>query len=208
MILITLFFTLHLGFNSYRYYAMPFFLKSLLITFLLLFSLSILANPDIDLIRLEHKPPAPEFSLPGMDDKVHKLSDYRGKPVIVSFWATWCPPCRAELPSMNRAWDKIKGDDIIMLFVNINEGKEDIEAFEEVYPINFTVLRDETAGQLHNWNMTGLPTTFIIDPVGRVVYQAMGEREWDNDDILNKIRALRTVEKNKIIDKKQASLNQ
>jgi alkyl hydroperoxide reductase subunit AhpC len=109
---------------------------------------------------------------------------------------------------MNRAWDKIKGDDIIMLFVNINEGKEDIEAFEEVYPINFTVLRDETAGQLHNWNMTGLPTTFIIDPEGRVVYQAMGEREWDNDDILNKIRALRTVEKNKIIDKKQASLNQ
>jgi len=58
-------------------------------------------------------------------------------------------------------------------------------------PINLTILRDETAGQLYNWNMIGLPTAFIIDPEGRVVYQALAEREWDSDEILDKVLALR-----------------
>lgn len=161
-----------------------------------LFILSLTANADLstELIEIEHKPIAPRFSLPDMQDQPRELSDYRGKPVIISFWATWCPPCRAEIPYFNRAWEKLKNDDIEMLFVNINEGKETIEAYEKQVPIKLTILRDETAGQLANWNMTGLPTTFILDPDGRVVYQAMGERAWDSDDILDKVRALRFVE--------------
>ena len=161
-----------------------------------LFILSLTANADLstELIEIEHKPIAPRFSLPDMQDQPRELSDYRGKPVIISFWATWCPPCRAEIPYFNRAWEKLKDDDVEMLFVNINEGKETIEAYEKQVPIKLTILRDETAGQLANWNMTGLPTTFILDPDGRVVYQAMGERAWDSDDILDKVRALRFVE--------------
>ena len=159
----------------------------------LLFVLSLAANADLstDLIEIKHKPIAPRFSLPDMQDKPRELSDYLGKPVIISFWATWCPPCRKEIPYFNRAWEKVKDDDIVMLFVNINEGKETIEDYEKKMPINLTILRDETAGQLQNWNMTGLPTTFVIDPEGRVVYQAMGEREWDSDKILDKVRALK-----------------
>jgi peroxiredoxin len=149
------------------------------------------ADSSTDLIELQHKPSAPAFSLPDMDNKMHKLTDYLGKPVIVSFWATWCPPCRAEIPAFNRAWAKIKDEDIAMLAININEGQETIESFTKEYPIDFTILRDEAAGQLQNWNMTGLPTTFVIDAKGRIVYQAMGEREWDNDIILNKIRSLK-----------------
>ena len=149
------------------------------------------AEPEIDLIELEHKPPAPDFVLPDMQDKAHSLSDYLGKPVIITFWATWCPPCVKEMPSFNRAWNKLKNDDIALLGVNINEGRDTIETFKLQYPIDFTILRDESAEQLQNWNMTGLPTTFIIDPDGHVVYQAMGEREWDNDIIINKVRALK-----------------
>ena len=169
-----------------------FFAYTVVMPFLLLLSFSANAALSTELIELEYKPIAPRFSLPDMQDKQRELSDYLGKPVIISFWGTWCPPCRKEIPYFNRASDKLKDDDIVMLFVNINEAKETIEEFIKKVPINLTILRDETAEQLTNWNLTGLPVTFILDPEGRVVYQAMGERAWDSDEILDKVRKLKT----------------
>jgi len=146
---------------------------------------------SLALTEMPSKPLAPDFSLSDMDDKVHKLSDYRGKPVIINFWATWCPPCREELPSMNRAWKKIKNDGIAMLAINVGEDEDTIFAFTGEYPIDFTVLVDEDSNGIRTWPIKGLPTTFIIDPQGRIAYQAIGGRVWDDDKLLDKIRALR-----------------
>ena len=187
--------TKKLGFGSFR---LPLdklrrlFVYAVVVPFLLLLSFNANAALSTELIELEHKPMAPRFSLPDMQDKQRELSDYLGKPVIISFWGTWCPPCRKEIPYFNRASEKLKDDDIVMLFVNINEAKETIEAFIKKVPIKLTILRDETAEQLANWNLTGLPVTFILDPEGRVAYQAMGERAWDSDEILDKVRKLKT----------------
>lgn len=70
--------------------------------------------------------PAPEFELKGEDGKLCRLSDYRGQVVILNFWATWCPPCREEMPSMERAWQKIKGKGIVILAVNVGEDEDTI----------------------------------------------------------------------------------
>ena len=164
-----------------------------LLVLLLALPLTASATLSTELIELKHKPIAPRFTLPDMQDKPRELSDYLGKTVIISFWATWCPPCRKEIPYFNRVRAKLEKEDVAMLFVNINEGKEAIEAYEKKTPINLTILRDETAGQLTNWNLTGLPTTFILNPEGQVVYQAMGERAWDSDEILDKVRKLKTA---------------
>jgi peroxiredoxin len=150
------------------------------------------AAPTDSLTVLPEKPPAPVFELRDMDDKIHTLADYKGKPLIVNFWATWCPPCRAELPSMNRAWAKVKDEGIAMIAINIGEDEDSIFAFTAQYPIDFTVLLDEESEQLSPWQISGLPTTYVIDPEGRVVFQAMGDREWDNDKLLDKVRALKT----------------
>lgn len=150
------------------------------------------AAPTDSLTVLPEKPPAPAFELRDMDDKIHTLADYKGKPLIVNFWATWCPPCRAELPSMNRAWAKVKDEGIAMIAINIGEDEDSIFAFTAQYPIDFTVLLDEESEQLSPWQISGLPTTYVIDPEGRVVFQAMGDREWDNDKLLDKVRALKT----------------
>lgn len=187
--------TRKLGFDLLKFPLSTFshmFACTVVMPFLLLLSFSANAALSTELIELEHKPIAPRFSLPDMQDEQRELSDYLGKPVIISFWGTWCPPCRKEIPYFNRASNKLKNDDIVMLFVNINEAKETIEAFIKKVPINLTILRDETAEQLTNWNLTGLPVTFILDPEGRVVYQAMGERAWDSDEILDKVRKLKT----------------
>ncbi|MEE9350951.1 MAG: TlpA disulfide reductase family protein [Thiotrichaceae bacterium] len=134
---------------------------------------------------------APDTALMDMDGVKRKLSDYRGKPVIVNFWATWCPPCRAELPSMNRAWSKVKDEGIIMLAVNMGESEETIFPFTGDYPIDFTILLDEDGAFALDWKVKGLPTTYVVNPDGQVVYQAVGGREWDDKKILDVVRELK-----------------
>ena len=156
-----------------------------------------LAAADQALYRLPKPQPAPPLALPDMDGKLHKLSDYRGKPVIVNFWATWCPPCRREMPSMNRAWQKLKDQGVVMLAVNVGEDEDTIFAFTGDYPVDFPILLDKDGKAIHDWPVRGLPTTFVIDPEGRIVYRAVGGREWDEPEIMALVLELRKGKKGK-----------
>ena len=143
------------------------------------------------LTALPGKPEPPGFKLPNMDGKMVDLKHYRGQPVIINFWATWCPPCREELPSMNRAWAKIKDEGIAMVAINVGEGEDTIFAFTGDYPIDFDLLLDISGEIIAKWPIKGLPTTFVLDADGRLVYRAIGGREWDSDELLDKVRALK-----------------
>lgn len=163
--------------------------KKLFILFLIFSSYNIHAEQLIT--PLTDKKPAINFKLIDMDGKLHQLSDYKGQPVIVNFWATWCPPCREELPSMNRAWKKIKSEGIAMIAINVGEDEDTIFTFTGDYPIDFTILLDETGEVINQWPIKALPTTFVIDTNGRMVYRAIGGREWDSEELLNVVRALK-----------------
>jgi len=163
--------------------------------FLFLFTLNIVFSHNIYadklITKLADKKLAVNFKLPDMDGKIHQLSDYKGQPVIINFWATWCPPCREELPSMNRGWAKIKSEGIAMLAINVGEDEDTIFTFTGDYPIDFTVLLDQSGDVINQWPIKGLPTTLVVDPQGRIVYRAIGGREWDADELLNLVRALK-----------------
>ncbi|MEN8213780.1 MAG: TlpA disulfide reductase family protein [Pseudomonadota bacterium] len=133
--------------------------------------------------------PAPDFELVDMDGARHRLSDYRGKPVIINFWATWCPPCRAEMPSMNRGWHKVK-EEVVMLAVNVGEDEDKIFVFGADYPIDFPILLDQSGDVIKQWPVKGLPTTFVLDRVGNIRYIAVGAREWDDDALLELVKGL------------------
>ena len=165
------------------------FVKSGLLIFFMLFAPGLNAEPA--LTPLLDKKPAPALLLTDMDGVKHDIRDYRGRPVIINFWATWCPPCRRELPSMNRAWKKIKDEGIVMLAVDVGEDEDTVFTFMADYPIDFTVLLDSSGDVSARWPVVGLPTTFVLDRKGRLVYQAIGGREWDNDSLLDKVRALK-----------------
>jgi len=158
--------------------------------FLLLFTTTLFAEQT--LTQLPDKPDAPDFSLADMDGEMHSLMSYRGKPVIINFWATWCPPCRAELPSMNRGWEKVKDEGIEMLAINVGEDEDTIFKFTADYPIDFQVLLDKSGDAINHWPINGLPTTFVIDPDGKLAYRAIGGREWDSDQLLDMVRSLKT----------------
>ena len=135
--------------------------------------------------------PAPDFELLDTNGKTHRLSDYRGRPVIINFWTTWCPPCREELPSMNRAWKQLEKEGIAMLAINMGEDEDTIFVFSADYPTDFPILMDQFGEVIASWPVKGLPTTYVIAPDGNIAYRAIGSREWDDKDLLDTIRALK-----------------
>ncbi|MET0089720.1 MAG: SCO family protein [Candidatus Thiodiazotropha sp.] len=134
--------------------------------------------------------PAPPFHLQDLQERYHHLQDYRGRVVIVNFWASWCRPCRQELPSMNRAWAALEPSGVAMLAINLGEEAEAVNAFLADYPIAFPVLLDRRGNFAQRWRVQGLPTTFVLNARGEIVYQAVGEREWDDETLLRQVQAL------------------
>jgi peroxiredoxin len=148
------------------------------------------ASGDQKLTPLPDLAPAPQFDLETPDGERIRLSDYRGKPVIVNFWATWCPPCRAEMPSFQRAWDQVKGEGISVIAINVGEDADTIRQFTERVAVSFPLPMDQESRVVQAWPVRGLPTTFVVDPLGRLAFVATGEREWDDAALLDEVRAL------------------
>ena len=139
-----------------------------------------------------NKPAAKNFTLKDMDNKNWRLSDLKGKVVLVNFWATWCPPCRAELPSLERLWQLLNKEDFVVLAINVGESADIIFPFTgmlEPSP-SFPILLDLDSSVLSTWPVMGLPTTFIIDRQGRIAYHAVGGRMFDDSALVKQLREL------------------
>ncbi len=135
---------------------------------------------------------APDFTLENMDEDKFSLKDYRGKVVLLNFWATWCPPCRREMPSMERLHQNLKGKDFIVLAINQMEDGDHVFAYTgqlEVDP-TFTILFDKDSTVSRAYHVQGLPTTYLIDKQGRIRFRAIGGREFDHPEVEKQIRML------------------
>jgi thiol-disulfide isomerase/thioredoxin len=133
-------------------------------------------------------PPAPEIALKDVDGRPVKLSDLRGRVVLVNFWATWCPPCRKETPSLTRLQKLFRPEQLTVLAVNIGEDEETVFGF--VPDPGFTILLDLKSASLRDWQVRGLPATYVVDPEGRIALKAVGGREFDDPAIVAQLRAL------------------
>jgi len=143
------------------------------------------------LTPIAERPAAPDFDLKDPDDRPQRLADYRGKAVILNFWATWCPPCREEMPSMQRAHEAVADDGIAVIAINVGEDADTINQFLADTPVAFPLPMDLDSRVVQSYPVRGLPTTFVIDPEGRLTYVATGGREWDDPKILDQVRALK-----------------
>lgn len=117
-----------------------------------------------------------DFTLPDMKGVEHKLSDYRGKWVVVNYWATWCPPCLAEIPELVDFHEAHKDKDAVVLGVNFESiGIKGLKRFSEEYFMNYPVLRTKPGINSELGPIPGLPTTFLISPEGEVVARQVGQ---------------------------------
>ena len=144
------------------------------------------------LSELSRPIPAPDFTLQDMDEESHSFSDYRGKVVILNFWATWCPPCRREMPSMQRLYEKYKDAGFTVIAVNQMEDPEHVFAFIGQLDTDptFPMLFDPESLVSGAYGVKGLPTTFLIDKQGLVRYRAIGGREFDHPEVEAQIERL------------------
>lgn len=128
----------------------------------------------------------PNFSLAALDGTEYSAQTLLGKPWIINFWATWCPPCVYELPSMNAAYDIVGPKGVGMLAINVAEAESVVRPFLQRVPIDFPVVLGQTS-TMAQWSVTVLPTTIVVDANGAVVYEAQGEREWDDQELLQQV---------------------
>jgi thiol-disulfide isomerase/thioredoxin len=106
------------------------------------------------------------------------LADYRGKVVLVNFWATWCEPCREEMPSMQELRRRLEGRPFEILAVNLAESESKISDFLRRFPLDFPIVLDRNSNARREWKVRVLPTSFIVAPDGGVRYSVVGEMNW------------------------------
>lgn len=171
--------------------------KIIILMFCILFSMNSHAaweQPELGykLSPLVKPVDAPNFKLEDMDEYEYDFSEYRGKVVLLNFWATWCPPCKREMPSMERLYQKHKDKDFTVLGVNQMEDGDHIFAFTGTLDTRptFNILLDRDSEVSQNYAVRGLPTTYLIDKRGKIRYRAVGGREFDHPKVEMIIEAL------------------
>jgi peroxiredoxin len=121
---------------------------------------------------------APDFALATADGKKVALAGLKGKVVLLNFWATWCPPCREEMPSMERLHQEFREQGLAVLAVNIQESPKQVARFMRDFRLTFPAVLDGDATVSGLYGVRGLPSTYLVDRTGRVVGQAVGARDW------------------------------
>jgi cytochrome c biogenesis protein CcmG/thiol:disulfide interchange protein DsbE len=133
---------------------------------------------------------APPLRLSDMDGRTIDLADLRGRWVLVHFWASWCGPCRREMPTLDGLRTEIAPEALHMVLVNTAETDEEVFAFLAIAAPGLDTLMDRDGSVTERWQPRGLPSTFLVDPGGKLRYLALGGRNWDRPPLLDFVRGL------------------
>jgi peroxiredoxin len=135
---------------------------------------------------------APDFTLPDLEGRQVSLHDYRGKVVFLNFWATWCLPCREEMPAMERLHQAFQSQGLAILAVNLKESPDKVKAFLDQHQLSFTALLDGSGAVLRDYQVMGLPTTYLISREGTLLARGVGGRDWtraEGEDLIQELLA-------------------
>ena len=141
----------------------------------------------------------PALILENLKGEKIDLADYKGKVVLVQFWATYCSPCRTEMPSMNKLMHKLQEAKVPfeILAVDMGETKAEVQKFVDEVKPEFTMLIVSKDEQIEDWNVFATPSNFLIDTEGKIQYTLYGEFEWDSDAVVKTITELAAVKAEK-----------
>jgi peroxiredoxin len=132
----------------------------------------------------------PALELEDVDGKLHRLSDYRGKVVLLNFWATWCGPCREEMPSMEALRASLQARPFVVLAINVGEGARVARGFGDKMSLQFPLLLDRDTKTSKAWGARILPASFVLGPDGRIRYSYLGAIDWTAEPVKSALEGL------------------
>ncbi len=144
----------------------------------------------LDLIKPARQKMADDFTLPTPAGATFKLSDHRGKVILINFWATWCPPCLQEMPAMERLYRQHKDTGFEMVAVSVDADTAKVKPFLAAHKFTFRVVMDPPMTLANTYGVRALPSSFIVDRKGTLAALAIGPRHWDNDASHSLVEAL------------------
>jgi peroxiredoxin len=147
----------------------------------------------LGILQFDEKLKAPNFIIQDLNGRTVSLEDYRGKIVFLNFWATWCPPCLLEMPSMEKLHIQFKNEDFVILAIDLQEDPEQVRSFKERFQLNFPILLDSDASVAAAYGIMSIPTTYLVDRDGYLVGGALGPRDWASNDAVALIRQLMDI---------------
>lgn len=148
------------------------------------------ARMDIELKPFRGNRTPSAFTLKDVNKKSISLGNVSGKVTVVNFWATWCPPCVEEIPSLNRLKDKMKNKPFRLISINYMESEQLVSDFLKRVNVEFPVLLDRDGSVSAIWNVIAFPSTFVIGPDGKIHYGINAAISWDSPEVINKLDAL------------------
>ncbi len=144
----------------------------------------------VGLQPVEGSPTAPPLSLTDIDGREWRLEGLRGEVVLLNFWATWCPPCVEEIPSLGRLGHRLSGKPFRVISVDVGQEAAEVRRFLDMVPAAFPVLLDPDGSVTGPWKIRAFPTSFLIDSQGRLRYGYFGALEWDSDEVVEVIEGV------------------
>jgi peroxiredoxin len=163
---------------------------SLLVPFLTILFLLSLTLSHADSVFAKTPSPAPDFNLGDINGKLVKLSQFRGKAVILNFWSIWCGPCLAEMPSLNKLYLEFKDKGLIVLSIAEDPAEKPVRSYIQEKGIAFPILMDKDRKVYLKYFLFGIPVTFLIDKKGFIAEKFIGERDWSSHEMRGKVLKL------------------
>jgi cytochrome c biogenesis protein CcmG, thiol:disulfide interchange protein DsbE len=133
---------------------------------------------------------APDFTLPSIDGQQVSLQQYRGKVVFLNFWATWCIPCREEMPGLEQLHQKYQSEGFVVLAIDLKESAEQVKTFFQKHGLSFPSLLDQQGSVFRDYLVAGMPTTYLIGRDGKLFARGIGGRDWTRAEAQELIRTL------------------
>lgn len=135
--------------------------------------------------------PAPDFDLPSLGGKNVRLADLKGKVLFINIWATWCLPCREEMPSMEKLYRLLKGPDFEMIGISVDKDPEkSVAPFVKELGLTFPILLDPKSETAAKYKITGVPETYLVAPNGIIIHHLIGPAKWDRPDVVEALKKL------------------